>query len=250
MKNIFSKTIVLILVSCLSIGLSSCINKKSNANSNGLHSKENETNLNMTSKVINLQKMQSAKKTSVTVDEVRNLLAESEKLYSEYDEIVLGRDDGKGEVIRTDADAAAAGDNVTAEKYYQYLSDVQAIFLYRLGQILELGNFASEGALGPDYILTKNSPIMFDVVYMNIDSSEGSPFEDNRYKLDYYFKESREYDILSYAFGLGPDEAKMIVSVWYKPKGTGNSAEVIFPSAEQSSVYSAMIAREAAGHGK
>ena len=71
-----------------------------------------------------------------------------------------------------------------------------------------------------------------------------------RYKLDYYFKESREYDILSYAFGLGPDEAKMIVSVWYKPKGTGNSAEVIFPSAEQSSVYSAMIAREAAGHGK
>ena len=52
-----------------------------------------------TSKVINLQKMQSAKKTSVTVDEVRNLLAESEKLYSEYDEIVLGRDDGKGEVI-------------------------------------------------------------------------------------------------------------------------------------------------------
>lgn len=203
-----------------------------------------------TSKVINLQKMQSAKKTSVTVDEVRNLLAESEKLYSEYDEIVLGRDDGKGEVIRTDADAAAAGDNVTAEKYYQYLSDVQAIFLYRLGQILELGNFASEGALGPDYILTKNSPIMFDVVYMNIDSSEGSPFEDNRYKLDYYFKESREYDILSYAFGLGPDGAKMIVSVWYKPKGTGNSAEVIFPSAEQSSVYSAMIAREAAGHGK
>lgn len=42
----------------------------------------------------------------------------------------------------------------------------------------------------------------------------------------------------------------MIVSVWYKPKGTGNSAEVIFPSAEQSSVYSAIIAREAAGHGK
>ena len=98
-----------------------------------------------TSKVINLQKMQSAKKTSVTVDEVRNLLAESEKLYSEYDEILLGRDDGKGEVIRTDADAAAAGDKVTAEKYYQYLSGVQAIFLYRLGQILEPGNFASEG---------------------------------------------------------------------------------------------------------
>ena len=54
----------------------------------------------------------------------------------------------------------------------------------------------------------------------------------------------------TFAVGLGPDGVEMTVSVWYKPKGTGNSAKMIFPSAEQSSVYSAKIAREAAGHGK
>lgn len=200
------------------------------------------------SKVINLCELQTEKRTSVTIEEVRELIAESERLYSEYDEIVLGSDDGEKTVIRTDAGAAAAGDNVTAGKYRQYLSDVQAIFLYRLGQTLAPGNCVSEWDLGADYVLAKNSPIMMTIVYMDIDNSEGSPFADTKYKFDYFMNETREYDMLSYSTVSGPDGTTSVISVFYKQKGTGHSAEEIFPSAEQKSALNAIIAREAAAN--
>ena len=193
-------------------------------------------------------RLQTEKRTSVTIEEVRELIAESERLYSEYDEIVLGSDDGEKTVIRTDAGAAAAGDNVTAEKYRQYLSDVQAIFLYRLGQILEPGNCVSEWDLGADYVMAKNSPIMLTIVYMDIDNSEGSPFADTKYKFDYFMNETREYDMLSYSTVSGPDGTTLVISVFYKQKGTGHSVEEIFPSAEQKSALNAIIAREAAAN--
>ena len=101
---------------------------------------------------------------------------------------------------------------------------------------------------GADYVMAKNSPIMLTIVYMDIDNSEGSPFADTKYKFDYFMNETREYDMLSYSTVSGPDGTTLVISVFYKQKGTGHSAEEIFPSAEQKSALNAIIAREAAAN--
>ena len=238
------KTIMLIAAMLLTVCLSSCMERREISGSGFYSDEKNDVTEIISEKMIlDLRKMDVEKKAEITIDEVKQLISESEKLYGEYDEIVLLSGDKIAAVkMHSDIDVLS----LSSDEYHDYLMAIKKIFVCRLTQLTQSSDWIHEEQLGLKYMMMKNLPIAMSLLYLNFDveSPENSLFRDSEYMFDYYWNNTRDYDIISMSRHIGQKYEDDFVNIFYCPKGTGRDVEIIFPTAEQQATLKAIEARE------
>ncbi len=237
---------IIFLSVAFTVCLSSCMDRKTAfGNGNDKSETGNVAESISETKILDLSKTDIEKKEAITIDEIKQLVAESEELYREYDEIILLN----GDKIVTDRKMCSDADIMSSSynEYYRYLLDIRRIFLGILSRSTQpYGCWVHEEQLGLKYIMAKNLPLYTSLLYLNFDieNKENSLFKDPKYMLDYYYNETRDYDIIYMSRWTQGENT--LLHMTYCPKGTGRNAEEIFPTAEQQATLNAIKAREAA----
>ena len=90
----------------------------------------------------------------------------------------------------------------------------------------------------------KNLPISTSLLYLDfdIDNEENTFFKDPEYMFNYYWNETREYDIICMSSYIGEED--FFLNIYYCSKGSGHDGEIIFPTAEQQATLNEIKTRE------
>lgn len=220
------KTITLIAAMLLTVCLSSCMERREISGS-GFYSddKNDVTEIISAKKVFNLREADVEKKTRITIDEVKQLISESEQLYKEYDEIILS--EGQS-IIMNEKIKKGMGLDCSLAEYYDYLDDLGTLIMKMIFKRVSPELSVSEYDLGIKHIMTKNSNVFFGMTYLNVFSEELN-FNNPKDMFDNYWDKNNEFDILFYNMDYD--------FITYK-------GEVLLPNAEQRATLEAIEARE------
>ena len=235
--------VIIFLSVAFTVCLSSCMDRRTAfENGNDIPEIENVEETKSGTKILDLGKVDVEKRETMTIDDIKQLVAESEELYREYDEIILLSGDKivTDKAMRSDADSMSC----SYDEYHGYLCDIKSIFVSRLSQLTNSSSWIHEEQLGMEHMMMKNLPISTSLLYLDfdIDNEANTFFKDPEYMFNYYWNETREYDIICMSSYIGEED--FFLNIYYCSKGSGHDGEIIFPTAEQQATLNEIKTRE------